>query len=124
MANSGHNGPLFKNTGMVNKKWIGPKDQIVSFDSLCDHDEIASKVLSEYYPGVTAKSANDELMERGWVRVYVDGYYEVWKLEGDAKSTVLDLIAALEEDADIMVDVIKDKKTIEMKAKDFLDKYL
>jgi hypothetical protein len=120
MAENGHNGPLFKNIGQVSKKWIGPKDQIVSFECSCDHKEIANEILAEYYPDV----ANNELLERGWVRVYVDGYYEIGKLDGEAKRIVLDLIAALKDDDDVMVDVINEKRTIEMKAKDFLDKYL
>ncbi len=129
MFKCGHTGPLFKPIiGRVGKGWVSPAGQHFAFSHELDHADYADVLIAKFYPemgfDIVARGASCiDLLLRGWVRVYLDGYYEVYKIEG-CKKILVDLCCALNPDEKVTIDIIESQiKVIEMTAQNFIDKY-
>lgn len=136
---SGHTGPLFKPallTSRVGKGWVSPMGEIFSIgpngfwpgpeDTFIQyHEGAAEKLVAKFYPGleIALWHCCPELLQRGWVRAYADGYYEVWSFER-SKRVLLDLVSALKPESNVTIDILDGGvKVIEMPVVSFLDKY-
>jgi hypothetical protein len=111
--------------GFAQCGWHSPEGVFYPAPSFL-HDAVAS-MLYEKHHGVPAapSEAVDLLLEKGWVRASCDGYYEVARFEGSARTVVLDLVVVLPPKAEVVLDVTETRRSISgLTAEQFYDKYL
>jgi hypothetical protein len=125
----GHTGPMFKTlapNGFAQCGWHAPDGTFYPAPSFL-HDAVAQMLWGKFFPEAFEGLATDALLAKEWVRAACDGYYEVARFEGRAKTVVLDLVAVLDPSREVAVDVIGNDKRIclhGLTAQQFYDKWL
>ncbi len=114
--------------------WVSPDGERIPVQA---HEGAARKILAERYPGVrwqddkmfVRDGAVDPILvleHKGWVRVVETGVYEVWSALTYAKHlrrNLVDLLAELPDDFQVLIDAPIGKTFDGWKAKDILEKY-
>jgi hypothetical protein len=106
LRGKGHAGPIFvrmRSNGFSQCGWHSPAGRFYPCPTFL-HRTVAGTLSESFYPGVVGDPI-DLLLGKGWVRASCDGYYEVARLEGSARTTVLDLVATLPPEAQVAVDL-------------------
>ncbi len=123
----GHTGPMFKQlcpNGFAQCGWHSPSGSFYPAPSFL-HETVAEMLLHKHYPGEQRQGqAVDALLAKEWVRAACDGYYEIKRFHGYARTVVLDLVAVLSPETEVALDIIDSRPIHGLSAGQFYDKYL